>query len=88
MGGKSNTKTKRPSADVAAPLSVSLNYNSPTPQGQTGTGCAAQRPVNLGIGTTKTSGEDFDSFIERLDLQEWLERVEKELKQIKAKLKG
>jgi hypothetical protein len=36
----------------------------------------------------KTSGEDFDNFIERLDLQEWLERLEKELNQIKAKLKG
>lgn len=36
----------------------------------------------------KIESEDFDNFIEQLDLQEWLERLEKELNQIKAKLKG
>ena len=87
-----NAKTKRPRADIeAASAAVQRSGDSSLiSQAQTGNrdlGLAATQD-NLGSGTAKTSGEDFDNFIERLDLQEWLERLEKELNQIKAKLKG
>ena len=91
-------KSDRPSADIVTPLSPSRFDNSPMVpyhrgKGKMGNVCAAQRSGNLGSGTekdrlAKIESEDFDNFIERLDLQEWLERLEKELNQIKAKLKG
>ncbi len=48
----------------------------------------AGKPLTEKDRLAKIESEDFDNFIERLDLQEWLERLEKELNQIKAKLKG
>jgi hypothetical protein len=47
----------------------------------------AGKPLTEKNRLAKIESEDFDNFIERLDLQEWLERLEKEINQIKAKLK-
>jgi hypothetical protein len=91
IGGNSRAKIKRPGADVEASLSPSLNHSSPTSRDKKEIGRSqglAATQVNLGSGAVKTYGEDFDNFIEAEDLQEWLERLEAELKQIKSKLKS
>jgi len=50
---KSDTKAKRPSADIAAPLSPSQSGSNSVVRRQRNNGSAAQRKVNLGSGTTK-----------------------------------